>query len=340
MTEPARPKRRRRLLLFVPLLLVLGTALALGAFEAVLRVLDPLDYAEVDLRQDFIVGIRGETPPGKTGLTSFHLRPGAHVEFLGATFDINADGFRTPPVEKHKPHGVYRIAVVGDSVPFGWGVPEPACFPRRLETLLNERDHPFGKERVEVLNLSGPGRGLGDYLLTVREYALGYEPDLIVIPFIFNDVPLDETVPPEQKPPPPLHSVSWLRWSWAARYLLSALNEVRGSVVKADYFIGIHTNERASEMCCFGFQLIQQAVGSIPVVILDTVDDAPGQPIPKIAECTRTMGIPRVECYLDRREWDARWAIRPPVHTHPNAAAHDEYAHALLRWLETSGHLK
>ena len=123
-SRPAAPRRRRRAWLFVPVLMVVGLGLALGAFEVLLRLADPYEYGEVDDRERFITAIRGEAPPGMPTMTSFYMRPGAEVDFLGGHFEINPEGFRTPVVPKEKPAEVYRIAVVGDSVPFGWGVAE------------------------------------------------------------------------------------------------------------------------------------------------------------------------------------------------------------------------
>ncbi len=337
---PTRPKRRRRAWLFVPVLMLVGLGLALVAFEVVLRLADPYHYAEVDDRERFITAIRGDAPEGMPTMTSFYLRPNAEVEFLGAEFEINAEGFRTPVVAKAKPADVYRIAVVGDSVPFGWGVPEPDCFPRRLETLLNQREHPFGKDRVEVLNLSGPGRGLGDYMFTLQNYGLAYDPDLVVIPFIFNDIDLGAVTDPADAPEPPMPVPTGLRWSWAARYLTSALNSLRGSEVKADYWIGIRSTPDALNLCALGFELIKKVAGDVPVVVLDTVGDRPGEGIPEIAATLQRLGIPQFECYLPVDEWKDKWCIEPPVHTHPNIAAHAVYADRLIEGFESLGLLE
>jgi hypothetical protein len=328
---------RRRKVLFALLLPVLGLGLGLLGFELVLRVVDPYEFGEQIEHDRFIAGIRGETPPGAQPLESFYMRPGARVEFLGARFDLNDEGYRTPVVPKRKPPGVHRIVVVGDSVPFGWGVPEEACFPRRLETLLNERGMPFGKERVEVVNLSGPGRGLGDYYIVLRDLGLRYEPDLVIVPFIFNDVPIHMTATATAAPPPPIPLPGWGRGLYSVRMVFRKINEARGSFGKEDYWIGIRSNPAAGQLCCVGFELLQKLAGPVPLLIFDTVGDAPGKPVPEVADCTARLGIPRVECFLPVAEWNEKWAIDPPVHKHPNVAAHDLYARTLVGWMVERG---
>lgn len=339
MTGPSRIPRRRKFL-FALVLLAVGLLLGFGGIEITLRIFDPYEFGEQIQHDRFIAGIRGETPPGRRRLESFYLRPGAHVEFLGASFDFNAEGYRTPEVPREKRKDVYRIVVVGDSVPFGWGVPEPACFPRRLETLLNEKERPFGKDRVEVINLSGPGRGLGDYYIVLEDEGLAYHPDLILIPFIFNDVPIHMTEQAADHAPLPIPLPSWGRNLYAVRFVFRTINELRGAFGRSDYWIGIRTNEKAAALCCLGFELLKRLAGDVPLVIFDTVGDGPGHAIPEVVECTKKMGIPRIECFLPVAEWNEKWAIDPPVHKHPNVAAHDLYARTILQWLERNGWVK
>ncbi len=313
-----------------------GLVLALSAVELGLRILDPYGYADDREVERFARELRDERTGERRALTSFYLRPGAHIEFLGQTFDVNERGYRTPLVPFEKPQGVYRIVVVGDSVPFGWGVAETDCFPRRLETLLDAKDQPFGKERVEVVNLSGPGRGLGDYLIVMQDEAMAYAPDLLVVPLIFNDVPLLEVDDaPQIAPPAPLPA--WLRWSDLARFLHVALAKVSGAELHGDYWLGIRTTPKALAAFPLAFQLFRKAAGDVPIVIFDTIGEGPGKGVPEIPAAARDAGFGYVECFLDLGEYAAKWAIRSPKHNHPNAAAHDIFARKLLEWFAAHG---
>ena len=343
--EESRPTTRsasRRRWLFVPILALFGTLAALVVFELVLRAVDPNYYGEIDARQRFIVGIRDETPPGRRPLTSFYMKPGADVEFLGARFEINANGYRTPVRPTTKPADTYRIAVVGDSVAFGWGIPEPDCFPRLLETLLNARERPFGRAKVEVLNFSGPGRGLGDYYIVLEDEALRYDPDLVLVPFIFNDVPLEAVDTGKEPPPLPRTPPQWLASSYAVRFAYDVLNRFGGAAPKSEYWIGIRSTPEALKLSCYAFAEMQKKIAARPepprFVIFDTVGERPDEPIPEIAACTERLGIPRIECFLPVADWD-EWCIEPPVHTHPSVRAHRVYAETILAWLEKAGWL-
>jgi lysophospholipase L1-like esterase len=50
--------------------------------------------------------------------------------------------------------GSRRLVVLGDSYAFGWGVPETACFPRRLEAMLRQR---WPGQDLDVINAAIPG---------------------------------------------------------------------------------------------------------------------------------------------------------------------------------------
>jgi hypothetical protein len=68
---------------------------------------------------------------------------------------INSAGLRDRDFPRHKPPGVKRIVVLGDSIGFGFcndssALPIEQTFAKRLEMLLNESEH----QKVEVINFS------------------------------------------------------------------------------------------------------------------------------------------------------------------------------------------
>ena len=65
--------------------------------------------------------------------------------------------------------GATRMAVLGDSIAFGWGVEDGETYPARLEAILNAR----GPGRVEVVNAGFPGTCLGE---KAAWYAIGVRP--------------------------------------------------------------------------------------------------------------------------------------------------------------------
>lgn len=85
----------------------------------------------------------------------------------------NSAGFRGPrEYAIEKPKGVIRVAMLGDSFVFGFGVQDGETFPVLLESQNKTR---------EVLNLGVPGYGIDQIYLSYREIARKYHPDIVLI---------------------------------------------------------------------------------------------------------------------------------------------------------------
>lgn len=122
------------------------------------------------------------------------LRPGFHdvvvtTEFR-STWTINADGHRGPRAGERGP-AAYRIAALGDSFTFGYGVEEEQAWPRRLEAMLNEGRSPG--RRVEVLNLGIGGYGTWQEAALLDEICARWKPDLALVAFYIGNDPQDNT---------------------------------------------------------------------------------------------------------------------------------------------------
>ncbi|MED5370156.1 MAG: hypothetical protein VX899_03995 [Myxococcota bacterium] len=76
--------------------------------------------------------------------------PMTHKE-LGVSFPVSTDdhGFRPP---HHDSPGSFRIAAMGCSTTFGWGVADSETYPAQLQAILRERGHD-----VQVINAGQPG---------------------------------------------------------------------------------------------------------------------------------------------------------------------------------------
>jgi lysophospholipase L1-like esterase len=98
---------------------------------------------------------------------------------------VNDAGHRGPdfPLEK-APH-TYRIAVLGDSVAYGYGVPLRQVFG----TLLEERlQRAAAGRRFEVLNFAVSGYGTEAELELYDTKVRRYRPDLVLLAYVLNDV--------------------------------------------------------------------------------------------------------------------------------------------------------
>jgi len=144
--------------------------LALGlAFANVLLLL-----AEVGLR---LVGVQPAYQPEALG--QWRLAPNQHAAETrgprdGHNFHIstNADGLRTE-VPRQRSAGRTRVAVLGDSTVFGWGVDDGGSIADGMRQAL-------GADRVEVINAGQPGYSTTQAAWLFGEAVAAYQPDLSV----------------------------------------------------------------------------------------------------------------------------------------------------------------
>jgi hypothetical protein len=144
-----------------------------------------------------------------------HL-PNVQAKLMRVGVRTNEYGFRGPEIEKVAGPGVARIAFVGDSLTFGWGVKEDETFANRVLKTLSKRGY-----KVDGFNL-----GIGNYN-TSQELALfkakGSElrPNIIVLNYFINDA----------EPTPNYEGRTWLDWNSAAwvvvKYRIDMLTRTR-----------------------------------------------------------------------------------------------------------------
>lgn len=103
-----------------------------------------------------------------------------------AVFRINADGFKGPELDKT--HTRPRILALGDSTTFGSGVRD---YPRRLETVLNQRGIP-----VEVVNGGVEGYSPRNLLYEIERYK-ALNPEIVILYIgwnaLYSDNPWKDT---------------------------------------------------------------------------------------------------------------------------------------------------
>ena len=115
----------------------------------------------------------------------WRMKPGAAGEWGGIWVRVNERGLRGPSVADARRRGVRRVLFLGDSVTFGFGIEENAdVFPFQVGRTLEQA---LGVE-VEIVNAGVGGYSPWQQLAFLRREGLAYEPDLIVLGFVLNDV--------------------------------------------------------------------------------------------------------------------------------------------------------
>ena len=158
---------------------------------------------------------RVHVPSTSPGL-SYEVGLNLDLEARGMRIRTNSLGLRcAEPLPRDTP-GLYRVAVVGDSMAFGFGVQQGEDFPAVLGRELAEGSASGGR-RFEVLNFGVGGYSTLDEVAVLRAKALPLQPDLVLLAYCLND--------PETAPLQPLQArfapVAWWRHSDALRWLAS-----------------------------------------------------------------------------------------------------------------------
>jgi hypothetical protein len=97
---------------------------------------------------------------------------------------LNRGGYRDTEHSLRKGSGVRRLAIVGDSYAFGAGIEDPADrFGEQLGAVLADAT----ESQWEVINVSRGDSHTLDHLRFLEE-ALRFEPELLVLLYVFNDV--------------------------------------------------------------------------------------------------------------------------------------------------------
>jgi lysophospholipase L1-like esterase len=159
------------------LLAATGVIVGAGAVELFLRLVRP---AAPDLRA---LHLAEPTQPWL-----YRLQPGAEAELentAGIHYRVNADGFRGPHYPQAREEGVFRVAVLGDSLTFGFGVEEAEVYTARLEAELARMLAP---RKVEVLNFGVGGYNPYNEVALFEGIAAAWQPDLVLIQFCINDL--------------------------------------------------------------------------------------------------------------------------------------------------------
>jgi lysophospholipase L1-like esterase len=240
-----------------------GVARATGLGpEAPLRLgAERWDWGELIHRRSAIPGLAYELAPSLAG------------EFLGTPVITNSEGLRGPELLPVRGPGLRRIAVLGDSTTFGWGVPALQAWPAQLQKALDQRTQGLVHE---VLNFGVSGYSSRDEAVVLEAKALLAEPELVLVGYNLND--------PEFRPRQPLHRffapAPWWEGSRLARWAVARWQSWgKGG---ADVFRALHAPDSetwGSVRQAFARMAELTSAADVPVlVVLFPLGEVPADP--------------------------------------------------------------
>jgi hypothetical protein len=158
--------------LAILLLGMFGVGFAAVALELAVRLFVPV--SDFFWESDPVLGVK--LVANKRGRS---VKPG----LFDVPVEINSHGFRDREHFYEKPAGTQRIVMLGDSYIEALQVPLERTVAALLETRLRHRGI-----RAETINLGVSAFGTGREYLMLREHGLRYEPDLVLLFFVGNDL--------------------------------------------------------------------------------------------------------------------------------------------------------
>jgi len=116
---------------------------------------------------------------------------------------LNSLGCRDREWPTEKPPGIRRVAFVGDSFTYGWGIENPDDrFPDHIQSKFDHR----APKAVEVMNVAKAGWDTGAQIQPVKDMISVYGVDEIVLCYVPNDIekllPIQEDFNPIRPPAP------------------------------------------------------------------------------------------------------------------------------------------
>jgi lysophospholipase L1-like esterase len=159
------------------LVVLFSLAIALIGVEWLLRLIDPYRFApKSDSHFGKPVLYRLSRSPG----LGYEFRPNAATEAKGIAYRINRFGFRD--IEQRFRKKGKRVIIVGDSLTFGWDLPLEETYPFLTREALRSKGRP-----LEIWAMGVTGYNTVQEYHLIREQALRFDPDLILLQICMND---------------------------------------------------------------------------------------------------------------------------------------------------------
>ena len=261
--------------------------------------------------------------------------PNRQALLMSVDFRTNSQGLRDREIPYERVPGKLRIAMVGDSLVVGWGVPFDETFSKRVERLYAQA----GVD-AEVINF-----GVGNYN-TIQEVqaflATGqrYRPDIIVLNYFVNDAePLAPTHPPS----------ALMRLCASCVFIAGRIDGLKrqffGQMDYAQYYLSLYGDGQSKGWLDSKAAIARLAdfakANQIPLLIasLPELHDVAHYRFEPITDLVRQAAQENGAAFVDvlpylRDQPSAKLWVTPPD-PHPNAFANELIARGLYDALQT-----
>jgi lysophospholipase L1-like esterase len=260
--------------------------------------------------------------------------PNRQAHLMGVDFRTNAQGLRDRDYSFERVPGKLRIAMLGDSLTVGWGVPVEDTFAKRIE-----RMYAAAGIDAEVINF-----GVGNYN-TVQEVQAfltsghRYRPDIVVLNYFVNDAELLE----------PARSPSRLvRACYACVFLAgrgdAVVRQFLGGMDWAQYYLSLYGDGTSK-----GWLEAKAAIGRLAeatkasgiklvIVNLPELHDVRNYRFGRVTDLVRQAAEENGAAFVDvlpamADQPSSKLWVTPPD-PHPNAYANELIAEALFAALQ------
>lgn len=269
---------------------------------------------------------------------AYELAPNMEKYSVGAMIKTNSSGMRDDEPQPKDDDSSHRIAIMGDSYTFGFGVPGDQAYPSVLEHLLNAR---MNGEKFETLNFGVGGYSTRDEALLLKHRAINWDLDLVVLGYVLND--------PEIDPIQPLHAYYRDPVWWQNSNLLRLIAKAKRDwdvlrLGSGDYFRYLHSTKSYKwQSAVDALEDIESvaAAKEIPVllVIFPFVEPESWANYPykelhqQVADAANEVGIHVVDLYEDMSGYSAEALMVIPDDSHPSQLGHKVAAEAIYQWI-------
>lgn len=178
---------------------VLSGVLALVAAEVVVRAFFAAEVDTESLRTlDRQLEVGDFIQPSDDPDLLFELEPGVTVRWHGVTVAISADGqYRESAKGSGTARDPIKVALIGDSTPFGWKTEYEHAYGELFRARLQAR---AGRD-VELRNYAVPGYNAIQHWVVFRDKVVDWAPDLAILHYDHNDPDPTNGAPPGYIPP-------------------------------------------------------------------------------------------------------------------------------------------